>query len=263
MLKIKIKAYKGNATVFYIGEYVEHELDITYSKEIADIYENVADYLEDVKAEIIENIPQGEEIDEDNLNFQLRFIGIYVDHYFNRPDTDPDEADEEKSFSWLELIEEKRDEIMEVGMQAFRDSVDNPHLRFIVEITDSGNVSSWYDIKSGNSYHVSNKGERIKVLFIFKHDNILEDTNLDYLIKVSCKELNIDFNTIYEDYEKEVEDKCCYDLELYLLDNPDKAPNAVERAREKYIEIYKNDNAYDTVYDELEQVKDMLKEHGE
>jgi len=70
--------------------------------------------------------------------------------------------------SFLELIEENEEKITDVATKAFREALENTHLKFIVEMDSSGEVSSWYDTAGGNSYHVSNNPDRsIEVLMTF------------------------------------------------------------------------------------------------
>lgn len=57
--------------------------------------------------------------------------------------------------NWLELIEEKEDQILAEGEKAYKEAINNPHLRYIVEIDENGDVYSWYDVAGGNSFHVS------------------------------------------------------------------------------------------------------------
>lgn len=67
--------------------------------------------------------------------------------------------------NWLELIEKKYDEIINVGEKAYKDALENQHLRFIVEMDENGNVYSWYDVAGGNSFHASTyNGESIELL---------------------------------------------------------------------------------------------------
>lgn len=66
--------------------------------------------------------------------------------------------------NWLELIEKKYDEIINVGEKAYKDALENQHLRFIVEMDENGNVYSWYDVAGGNSFHASTyNGESIEL----------------------------------------------------------------------------------------------------
>ena len=68
--------------------------------------------------------------------------------------------------TWLELIEENEEEIVEVAVVAFKEALENTHLKFIVEMDSNGVVSSWYDTAGGNMYHVSSDRE-IEVLMTF------------------------------------------------------------------------------------------------
>lgn len=55
--------------------------------------------------------------------------------------------------NWRNLINEKREEIQESGEKAYRDALENPDLRFIVEIDSEGDLGSWCDLEDGNDYH--------------------------------------------------------------------------------------------------------------
>lgn len=81
--------------------------------------------------------------------------------------------------TWLELIEEKEEEIIDAAKKAYREALENTHLRFIVEMDSEGEVSYWYDIAGGNSFHVSNEPDKeIKILmeFCFQCFDIMEET---------------------------------------------------------------------------------------
>lgn len=67
--------------------------------------------------------------------------------------------------NWLELIEEKEDQILAEGEKAYKEAINNPHLRYIVEIDEDGDVYSWYDVAGGNSFHVSTFEGKSKELF--------------------------------------------------------------------------------------------------
>lgn len=67
--------------------------------------------------------------------------------------------------NWLELIEEKEDQILAEGEKAYKEAINNPHLRYIVEIDENGDVYSWYDVAGGNSFHVSTFEGKSKELF--------------------------------------------------------------------------------------------------
>lgn len=69
--------------------------------------------------------------------------------------------------NWLELIEEKEDQILAEGEKAYKEAINNPHLRYIVEIDENGDVYSWYDVAGGNSFHVSTFEGKSKELFEF------------------------------------------------------------------------------------------------
>lgn len=66
--------------------------------------------------------------------------------------------------NWLELIEEKEDQILAEGEKAYKEAINNPHLRYIVEIDENGDVYSWYDVAGGNSFHVSTNALESKLI---------------------------------------------------------------------------------------------------
>lgn len=57
--------------------------------------------------------------------------------------------------NWLELIEEKEDQILAEGEKAYKEAINNPHLRYIVEIDENGDVYSWYDVAVEILFNVS------------------------------------------------------------------------------------------------------------
>lgn len=73
--------------------------------------------------------------------------------------------------NWIELIEEKREEILKAGKEAYKEAMNNTNLRYIVEINQDGNISIWYDVAGGNSFHLSTyKGESVELLhFCFQY----------------------------------------------------------------------------------------------
>lgn len=68
---------------------------------------------------------------------------------------------------WLKLINEKETEIIKIGISAYREARENPHLRFIVEMNEDGEVSHWYDVAGGNSFHSSVFNDTAIELFEF------------------------------------------------------------------------------------------------
>lgn len=70
--------------------------------------------------------------------------------------------------NWLELIEGKEQEIIEVATKAYKEALENTHLKYIVEMDSDGDVYYWYDAAGGNNFHISNDPDReIQVLMTF------------------------------------------------------------------------------------------------
>ena len=94
---------------------------------------------------------------------------------------------------WLALINEKRDEIITAGEQAFKDSVDNQHLQYHVELYCNGDIDVWHQSAGGNSFTSSSyKGNSI-CLMTFCNQYL--ETNVpieDYIKKATEKGIEID-----------------------------------------------------------------------
>ena len=62
----------------------------------------------------------------------------------------------------LNLIEEKREEILVALENAFCESIDNRHLEFLVQLYADGDIEVWYSNSGSNSYKGSSlTGESI------------------------------------------------------------------------------------------------------
>jgi hypothetical protein len=100
------------------------------------------------------------------------------------------------STNWDQLIANNYNEIIDIGIKAYREARENSSLRYILEINNYGNVYYWYDIAGGNSFHTSTfKGDSIELIsnLCFQYNELeltdevicskLEDYNLGHLIK--------------------------------------------------------------------------------
>ena len=47
---------------------------------------------------------------------------------------------------WLELIEQHEKQIINAGIEAYKEALENPNLRYIVEINENGGITTWYDL---------------------------------------------------------------------------------------------------------------------
>lgn len=100
---------------------------------------------------------------------------------------------------WLKLINEKEKEIIEIGISAYREARENPHLRHIIEMDEDGEVYHWYDIAGGSSFHSSVfNGTAIELFeFCFQYSDVVitDEQIIETMITVG-----------YEDAIKEVEE---------------------------------------------------------
>lgn len=58
-----------------------------------------------------------------------------------------------RSIEWINLINDKKGEIIAAGKSAYRDALENHNMRFIIEIYEDGAIETWGDVAGGNSYH--------------------------------------------------------------------------------------------------------------
>lgn len=101
---------------------------------------------------------------------------------------------------WLVLIEKHENEIIQKGIEAYREAAMHRNLEYIVEIDKHGIISIWYTIAGGNNIHSSTfEGTSIEIFrlcFQYSEPNITEETiceklkekGLEDKIKELCKE---------------------------------------------------------------------------
>lgn len=134
--------------------------------------------------------------------------------------------------NWLEIIEDNREKLQEVAEQAFRDAIENRHMRFIVEIKEDGECFSWGDVAGGNSQTTTSwKGESYAVgEFCFQYMDI----------PITENDLR-DHMTREEQARAEEEAEECGDsFQGYVMSE---CPDVVEKCEEEYLEGYKTEFA--------------------
>lgn len=156
---------------------------------------------------------------------------------------------------WLKLIDEKEKEIIEIGISAYREARENPHLRFIVEMHEDGEVYHWYDIAGGNSFHSSVfNGTAIELFeFCFQYCDfeISDDQIREAMITKG-----------YEDIIKEVEEYAAdygTSMEVAIRDEFNHLSDVVDYCVKAEIEFDIENYAEETVKNILEQKKDAFK----
>lgn len=149
---------------------------------------------------------------------------------------------------WLELIEKNEEKIIEAGIAAYAEALENTHLRYIVEMNEDGEIYTWYDIAGGNSYHMStHEGRSIEVLhFCFQNYDceISEDAIIEKL------EENGHADMIQELQERAEEDGTSVEVEIineyaelrYIIDE------CVKEQKNFEVDEYARENATDQVY---------------
>lgn len=157
---------------------------------------------------------------------------------------------------WLDLINKKYDEIINVGEKAYRDALENQNLRFIVEMDENGNVYSWYDIAGGNSFHMSTyKGESIELFqFCMRY---WENNPTDESVEDKLKEKGL--YSLYLE-ERERQDAEDYDTAELVLSNSsdEQLLECLEECRKDELEFMVDEYARSESIDKLDALKEQL-----
>ena len=134
--------------------------------------------------------------------------------------------------NWSEIIENNQEKLQKVAEQAFRDAINNRHMRFIVEISHDGECYSWGDVAGGNTQTATSwKGESYEVdEFCFQYMDI----------PITEEDLRRNM-TREEQARAEAEAEECGDsFQGYVMSE---CPDVVEKCEEEYLEGYKTEFA--------------------
>lgn len=156
---------------------------------------------------------------------------------------------------WLELIEEKEDQILAEGEKAYKDAINNTNLRFIVEMDQDGNVYSWYDIAGGNSYHMSvHEGKAIELFeFCFQYydieisSGILEEKLIKKGYKKELEELKAQAEEDFTSIEVEI-----------INGNDNRLKDIIEECRNEEIEFLVSEYARSESESKLDYLRSCL-----
>ena len=157
--------------------------------------------------------------------------------------------------NWLELIEAKEDQILAEGEKAYKEAINNPHLRYIVEIDEDGDVYSWYDVAGGNSFHVSTFEGKSKELFEFCFQ----------FLDIEISSDTLENKLIENGYKKELEELAqlasenytSVEVEIINSDN-DALKEVVEECRKEEIDFMISEYARAESESKLDYLKEVL-----
>lgn len=139
-------------------------------------------------------------------------------------------------YNWAKVLEENYSKVIDEAVGAYKDSLYNPGLRFIVEIDCDGNVYTWYDIAGGNTYHMSTyKGDSIECLHICNQyldlnitDDVIEriireQSKTEYLtiLKAEQEEEDTSYESLITDHHPELQSvlEQCIEEREYIYDS--------------------------------------------
>lgn len=140
-------------------------------------------------------------------------------------------------YDWVKLLEDNYSKIIDEATSAYKDSLDSPGLRFIVEIDYEGNVYTWYDIAGGNTYHMSTyKGNSMECVHICNQylelditdeaieKTIREQNKMEFLaiLKAEQAEDYVSYEDLIVDHHPELQavlERCIEDEKEYICAN--------------------------------------------
>lgn len=157
---------------------------------------------------------------------------------------------------WLELIEQHEEEIINTGIEVYKEAIENPHLRYIVEMNEDGEVYYWYDIVGGNSFHMSTyQGKSIELIHLCMRDMEFDPTDETVEQKLKAKGL---WNLYLE--ERERQDAEDYDgAEIVLCNSSDnKLRKCLEECETEEKQFYIDEWSRDEIESQLENLKNIL-----
>lgn len=163
-----------------------------------------------------------------------------------------------KNKEWLELIENSEEQIIDVGIKAYEEAINNKHLRFIVEMNKDGKVYYWYDIAGGNSYHMSvHNGTAIELFqFCFQYYDleVIEESLIEKLIEKG-------YGNMIDQLKVEAEEECT-DIEGIIASkhSDQSIYGVVEECRKEAIKFEISEYAKEVSEQKLEYIKEMLED---
>lgn len=156
---------------------------------------------------------------------------------------------------WLKLIENNKEQIIEIGIKAYEEAMNDKNLRFIIEMNDNGEVYYWGDIAGGNSYHISvHNGSAIELFqFCFQYFD-LEITEEMIINKLNEKGYIDKIEKLREEAEEE-----CTSIEC-IISNHEELSNVIDECHKEAIEFEISEYAREISKHRLEDMVKNLKE---
>ena len=158
---------------------------------------------------------------------------------------------------WLESIEQNEEKIINKGIEAYKEALENKNLRYIVEISEDGMIIMWYDVTGGNSFHMSTYNGKSLELIHFCMQNWIDDPIPDSDIEQKLQERGL-----YNRYLKERESQEVEDLEtaeIVIINSIDtKLQNVLEECRQERKQFYVDEYARTEAENQLENLKNVL-----
>ena len=158
---------------------------------------------------------------------------------------------------WLELIEQNEERIINKGIEAYKSALENPNLRYIVEMDENGIITMWYDVAGGNSFHMSTYNGKSLELIRFCMQNWIDDPIPDNDIEQKLQERDL-YNCYLEEREsQDVED--WETAEIVIINSTDaKLQGILEECRQERKQFYVDEYARTESENQLEEIKNVL-----
>ena len=158
---------------------------------------------------------------------------------------------------WLELIEQNKERIINKGIEAYKESLENKNLRYIVEMDENGIITMWYDIAGGNSFHMSTYNWKSIELIYFCMQNWIDDPISDDDIEQKLQE-----HGLYNRYldEREMQDVQDWEAaEIVMINSTDvKLQSILEECRQERKQFLVDEYARTEAENQLENLKNVL-----
>ena len=158
---------------------------------------------------------------------------------------------------WLELIERNEEQIINTGIEAYKEAIENTQLRYIVEINTNGEITTWYDIAGGNSFHMSTYNGKSIELLHFCMQNWIDDPIPDNDIEQKLQERDL-YNVYLA--ERELQDVEDWEAaEIVIINSTDiKLQGILEECRQERKQFYVDEYARTESENQLENLKNVL-----